>query len=624
MDKHQRIILNKKINNLPKYDLGTTPISSGYQRSTNSVPIGYIDQYGTNLSNEVRGQRQENMAGLVNQGARLLTQGTGLAEIGKEIAKGTLGKAAGAGLSLASAVPSAIQLHGNILSKRSFDGYDGGELDALAGKNTEYANGVAYQRIGGVDSSNIMKAAKLRDTQENLGLTTSAMGVGAGIGGAIGSIVPGLGTAVGGLIGAGVGALGSLFGWNSKEKREQRRRLNNFRIASNATNTQNEAVAGSQGLRNEFYTTHADNGLSPFRGAANAEVGGGEVITKHNNNGVVVDAMQMPITQYTPERTDNIPVHLNDNDGVLGNQINPLTGNRFAVDGRMNINNPMALTQLVALQDMYTNNMKIKKYDKGRYMGLMSMLPGLMEMGVGARQAYSYKKDTPMALSSYTPNEYTNTVLGLLGSLRYDPYNELQSLNDIERQAMYSYNTASMSPGQRLAMYSQLNNNKMKNRASILSQAQQLNNQYLQQYANALMQAGEAEAARKQQSRDRQNDQQSRSEATQRKGIETGLQTEIKGFNNSIYNYLNNYWTNKNIGLWEDWVESQKQGNNSSSNNNSTNTAPIQLSFNRQPNIKINRGTRIWIPWEEPSALKPSALEKKLPTHTFGFWGINK
>lgn len=627
MDKHQRIILNKKINNLPKYDLGTTPISSGYQRSTNSVPIGYIDQYGTNLSNEVRGQRQENVAGLVNQGAQLITQGTGLADIGKEIAKGTLGRAAGAGFSLVSAVPSAMQLHGSILSKRSFDGYDGGELDALASKNTEYTNGVAYQRIGGVDSDNIMEAAKLRDTQENLGLTTSAMGVGAGIGGAIGSIVPGVGTVIGGALGAGIGALGSLFGWNSKEKREQRRRLNNFRIASNATNTQNEAVAGSQGLRNEFYTTHADNGLSPFRGAANAEVGGGEVITKHNNNGVVVDAMQMPITQYTPERTDNIPVHLNDNDGVLGNQINPLTGNRFAVDGRMNINNPMVLTQLVALQDMYTNNMKIKKYDRGRYMGLMSVLPGLMEMGVGARQAYSYKKDTPMALSSYTPNEYTNTVLGLLGSLRYDPYNELQSLNDIERQAIYSYNTASMSPGQRLAMYSQLNNNKMKNRASILSQAQQLNNQYAQQYANTLMKIDEAQTARKQQSRDRQNDQQSRSEAVQMKGIETGLQTEIKGFNNSIYNYLNNYWTNKNIGLWEDWVESQKQGNNSSSNNNSTNsnnttnTAPIQLSFNRQPNLKMNRGTSIWLPW---SWEEPSSLKKKLPRHTFGFWGINK
>jgi len=59
-----------------------------------------------------------------------------------------------------------------------------------------------------------------------------------------------------------------------------------------------------------------------------------------------------------------------------------------------------------------------------------------------------------MALSSYSPNEYANTALGLLGSLRYDPYNELQSLNDIERQAIYSYNTASMSPGQRLAMYS--------------------------------------------------------------------------------------------------------------------------------------------------------------------------
>lgn len=648
MDKHQRIILNKKINNLPKYDLGTTPISSGYQRSTNSVPIGYIDQYGTNLSNEVRGQRQENVAGLVNQGAQLITQGTGLADIGKEIAKGTLGKAAGAGFSLVSAVPSAMQLHGSILSKRSFDGYDGGELDALASKNTEYANGVAYQTIGGVDSDNIMNAAKLRDTQENLGLTTSAMGVGAGIGGAIGSIVPGVGTVIGGALGAGIGALGSLFGWNSKEKREQRRRLNNFRIASNAINTQNEAVAGSQGLRNEFYTTHADEGLSPFKGAANAKVGGGEIITEHDENGDVVDAMQMPITRNTPERIDNILVHLNDNNGVLGNKTNPLTGNRFAVDGRRHMNDPVALTQLVALQDIYTDdnalyadkglspfrkasnevntqNMKIKKYDKGRYMGLMSMLPGLMEMGVGARQAYSYKKNTPMALSSYTPNEYTNAVLGLLGSLRYDPYNELQSLNDIERQAIYSYNTASMSPGQRLAMYSQLNNNKMKNRASILSQAQQLNNQYAQQYANTLMKIDEAQTARKQQARAMQNDQQSKSEAAQRKGIETGMQTGLKGAYKAFGEYSNDYWTNRNIGLWEDWIESQKQGNNSSSNNSSnntsTNTTPIQLSFNRQPNLKMNRGTSIWLPW---SWEEPSSLKKKLPRYTFGFWGINK
>lgn len=559
MDKHQRIILNKKINNLPKYDLGTTPISSGYQRSTNSVPIGYIDQYGTNLSNEVRGQRQENMAGLVNQGAQLLTQGTGLAEIGKEIAKGTLGKAAGAGLSLVSAVPSAMQLHGNILSKRSFDGYDGGELDALASKNTEYANGVAYQRIGGVDSSNIMKAAKLRDTQENLGLTTSAMGVGAGIGGAIGSIVPGLGTAVGGLIGAGIGALGSLFGWNSKEKREQRRRLNNFRIASNATNTQNEAVAGSQGLRNEFYTTHADNGLSPFRGAANAEVGGGEVITKHNNNGVVVDAMQMPITQYTPERTDNIPVHLNDNDGVLGNQINPLTGNRFAVDGRMNINNPMALTQLVALQDMYTNNMKIKKYDKGRYMGLMSVLPGLMEMGVGARQAYSYKKDTPMAQYSFVPDKYAYNALSRLASLRYDPYNAFQALAQKEREAMYNIYNASMSPGQRLAMLSQLHNNRMRNEADILSQAQQINNQYTQQSAQADLQHGQAEAQREQQALALHNDQFAKSVAARRKGIETGWYNTLKGLNSAFGNFQNSYWTRKNIELWQDDINSRKE-----------------------------------------------------------------
>ena len=93
-----------------------------------------------------------------------------------------------------------------------------------------------------------------------------------------------------------------------------------------------------------------------------------------------------PITGMTPERADVIPVHLNDNDGVLGNNINPFTGNRFAVDARNNINDPAALTQLVAIQDMMKKGKnRIPRYDSGKYMNLYSMLPGVMEMGVGAK-----------------------------------------------------------------------------------------------------------------------------------------------------------------------------------------------------------------------------------------------
>ena len=106
----------------------------------------------------------------------------------------------------------------------------------LASKNTEYRNGVAYENVGNVDSDNIMKAARAREFGENVNLTTSAIGTGAGVGATIGSFFPGAGNLIGAGIGALVGGLGSLFGWNNDEVKEQRRRLQNWRIASNAAN----------------------------------------------------------------------------------------------------------------------------------------------------------------------------------------------------------------------------------------------------------------------------------------------------------------------------------------------------------------------------------------------------
>jgi len=307
-------------------------------------------------------------------------------------------------LSAASTLPSAMQLYGAINTKNSFDGLGGNDLNLLASKNTEYRNGVAYENIGGVDNSSIMDAARAREFGENMNLTTSAIGTGAGVGATIGSFFPGAGNLIGAGIGALVGGLGSLLGWNNDEVKEQRRKINNWRIASNAANTQNEAVASSKGRMSDFYATHADQGLSPHRGKKNALVGGGEVITKHDAYGNVVDAMMEPITPYTPEREDVIPVHLNDNDGVLGNKINPLTGNRFAVDARYNINNPDALTQLVAIQDMVTDKKRIKKYDQGKYMNYLSTIPGLLEAAVGAKQAYSYAKEPAIGYNPYTIN----------------------------------------------------------------------------------------------------------------------------------------------------------------------------------------------------------------------------
>lgn len=564
-DKASMVRRNKLINNLPRYDLGTTPINRGYQSASNSIPSPFVSQLGQNLSQMVSGQRQANTAQIVNSGAQLATQAKGIVDVGKQLKDSAFGnaeslaaKGTAAGLNAVATIPSAMQLYDAINTKGSFDGLGGNDLDMLASKNTEYRNGVAYENIGGVDNNNIMKAARAREFGENMNLTTNAIGTGAGVGATIGSFFPGAGNLIGAGIGALVGGLGSLFGWNNNEVKEQRRRLQNWRIASSAANTQNEAVAGSTGLRNEFYATHADQGLSPHRGKKNALVGGGEVITKHDSNGNVIDAVMEPVTQYTPERADVIPVHLNNDNGVLGNKINPLTGNRFAVDARYNINNPDALTQLVAIQDMVTNKNRIKKYDQGRYMGLLSMLPGIMEMGVGAKQAHSYAKDHVVSYNPYTANNNAAIAADELARLHYNPYPMLNSLRESDRQAIYNMNTASLSRAQRLAMLSTYYNNGMKNKADILASGQQLENQYRAAHANLLAQLGEQDATRRQQGNAAYHESLARARAARRKGIETGWQTGLKGINTTIGNYLNNYQTDRIVGLWY-----QEPGNNS-------------------------------------------------------------
>lgn len=590
-DKASMVRRNKLINNLHKYDVGTTPINSGYQRATNSIPVPFVSQQGQDLSQMASGQKQANVAQLVNSGAQLATQATGIVDIGKQLKNGAFGeagslaaKSTAAGLNAVATIPSAMQLYGAINTKNSFDGLGGNDLNLLASKNTEYRNGVAYENIGGVDSSSIMDAARAREFGENMNLTTSAIGTGAGVGATIGSFFPGAGNLIGAGIGALVGGLGSLFGWNNDEVKEQRRRLQNWRIASKAANTQNEAVAASMGLRNEFYTTHADQGLSPHRGKKNALVGGGEVITKHDSNGNVVDAVIEPITQYTPERADVIPIHLNENDGVLGNKINPLTGNRFAVDARYNINNPQALTQLVALQDMVTKKNRIKKYDQGKYMNALSLLPGLMEMGVGAKQSHSYAKDPVHAINPYAINKNAEAAANELASLHYNPYPILNSLKQGDRQAIYNMNIASLSPAQRMAMLSTYYNNKMRNKADILAQGQQIENQYKAAHANLMAQLGEQDAQRKQSSNAIYADNLAKAEAARRKGIETGWQTSLKGLNTAVGNILNNYQQKQNIDLYRQYLKDRLLSQNAQDAANATTAGiPLYKPFSYQP-----------------------------------------
>jgi phage tail tape-measure protein len=79
----------------------------------------------------------------------------------------------------------------------------------------------------------------------------AAMGKGAALGGAIGSVIPGLGTVAGGAIGGVIGGIAGLFG-SSKAKREAERQKRIAISRTAASNDQNREQAYTIGLRNEF------------------------------------------------------------------------------------------------------------------------------------------------------------------------------------------------------------------------------------------------------------------------------------------------------------------------------------------------------------------------------------
>ena len=74
------------------------------------------------------------------------------------------------------------------------------------------------------------------------------MATGAAIGASAGSVVPGIGTAIGAAAGLITGALTSIFGASSA-KRALEARLDRASLAIEGSNRQNEALAGTQGLR---------------------------------------------------------------------------------------------------------------------------------------------------------------------------------------------------------------------------------------------------------------------------------------------------------------------------------------------------------------------------------------
>lgn len=151
--------------------------------------------------------------------------------------------------SIANAAMSAIDFVGTIgdISKNKISS---DEMMGTGGTMQQNVNGIGYTEER-VDEAGVQRQI---DETAKAG-TTAAMGKGAALGGAVGTIFGPVGTGIGALAGGVIGGIAGLFG-SSKAKREAERQK---RIAINRThaaNAQKRETAFTTGLRNEFNRTN--------------------------------------------------------------------------------------------------------------------------------------------------------------------------------------------------------------------------------------------------------------------------------------------------------------------------------------------------------------------------------
>lgn len=125
------------------------------------------------------------------------------------------------------------------------------ELIGESGTTSVNNGNWTYQRQNDVNAQKQMSQL----AKENTGNTLGAMGTGAALGGAIGSIFPGAGTVIGGAIGAVAGLVTGLFG-SSARKRKLQKRLQEAQMRINRTNDFYQAQAQGNWLDQQYSLNH--------------------------------------------------------------------------------------------------------------------------------------------------------------------------------------------------------------------------------------------------------------------------------------------------------------------------------------------------------------------------------
>lgn len=466
-------------------------------------------------------------------------------------AKGT--SSTGSSWDPTSALMSTANFVGDVFSAYNRPVANASELASQAGTSYGNIGGVQYQRQNAVDVDQAVQNAKEQGNQGTMSTAISGLSAGAAIG------------SIGGPLGAGIGAVvgglgGLLFGNSAKRramKRAQRQAELAQRMATNTNifnraqaqsdlmgqqymqkygNTQGGILYANKGKDMPMYNSGKDKVWSPdgyVSGLHNSYVGKGEVIANFNSG-------KASVITKGKVGVDNQKSSVSENDDniILGNDVDFTTGRTFAEQGRpyadklhfinqsekkvgkygklsslskntQNLYNKQIsstkqqlldglkdISDRQAEQHNYENDMRqYAHFASGKWLPYMQMaMPSITGIADGIGRYISANKQNIENSDTYYRNPYAQRALQGLAGLRYDVDSELRQYANQQAYNKYAIDQqGGLTAGQKYIAKNSLYNDYMNNVAKLYANANNINNQYKAQYYDQLMKAGEAE-----------------------------------------------------------------------------------------------------------------------------------
>ena len=370
------------------------------------------------------------------------------------------------------------------------------------------------------------------------GQVLGSAGKGAATGAAIGSALGPIGGAVGGVVGAVGGLVGGLFG-KSKAKREAERRIREQQQRANINNQFRVDVARTSTLNNDYVLKHGntENQILYREGKQpNGLVQPGEKIQRVNDYGQVINQITVP---GNPAWGDVIPVRLGDKDAVISNKYG------LADQADVDPNGALYRQGILKKSGMMKDDMKehkcgkMPKYKLGKSSDyvLNAAAHGIGGL-IGLQQYLQAKNSDVYKPNTYVRNPYANRGLGILGSLRINPYPIMNQLRAGEARGNYALNNSGGLSGSQKYLGKIANvRNTQQSIADAMMKMQEQNNAYKSQYGNSLLTIGAQEAANMMNTMRADNDIYMRSHAARQQGMETG----VYNMQNNLLSWLANY-----------------------------------------------------------------------------------